>query len=174
VQAQLPKAIEATDAFATTATIAQVQQQIISSINSGQVLVNYSGHGSEEEWSGDNLFNNTSATALTNGSSLPVFLIMNCLNGFFQDVYEVPLAVTLMLAPNGGAVAVLASSGLNQPDPQTVLNKVIVQNAMHPPYPALGDAIIQGKLAITDPNVRKTFNLLGDPAMKIKKPGTQQ
>jgi uncharacterized repeat protein (TIGR01451 family) len=174
VQAQLPKTIQATDVFATTTTIAQSQQQIISSINTGQVLVNYSGHGSEEEWSGDDLFNNTSATALTNGSSLPVFLIMNCLNGFFQDVYEVPLAVALMLAPNGGAVAVLASSGLNQPNPQTVLNKVIVQNAMHAPYSALGDAIIQGKLAITDPNVRKTFNLLGDPAMKIKKPESQQ
>jgi hypothetical protein len=174
VQAQLPKNIRATDVFAGNMTIAQAQQDIISSINSGQLLVNYSGHGSEEEWSGDDLFNDTSATALTNGSSLPVFLLMNCLNGFFQDVYEVPLGVTLMLAPNGGAVAVVASSGLNLPDPQTVLNTAIVKNAMHPPYAALGDAIIQGKLAITDPDVRNTFNLFGDPAMKIKKPGTQQ
>jgi Peptidase family C25 len=85
----------------------------------------------------------------------------------------VPLGVTLMLAPNGGAVAVLASSGLNQPGPQTVFDTVIVQDALRPPYMALGDAIIQGKLAITDPDVRKTFNLLGDPAMKFKKPETQ-
>ena len=174
VQAQLPKNIEATDIFAGNMTIAQAQQDIISSINSGQLLVNYSGHGSEEQWSGDDLFNDTSATALTNGSSLPVFLLMNCLNGFFQDVYEVPLGVTLMLAPNGGAVAVVASSGLNLPDPQTVLNAAIVKNAMHPPYAPIGDAIIQGKLAITDPDVRNTFNLLGDPAMKIKKPVSQK
>jgi len=38
---------------------------------------------------------------------------MDCLNGFFQDVYAQPLGVTLLLAPNGGAVAVLASSGLD-------------------------------------------------------------
>ena len=77
-----------------------------------------------------------------------------------------------MLAPNGGAVAVLASSGLNQPAPQTVMNKLIVQSALRAPYPALGDAIIQAKSAITDLSVRRTFNLLGDPAMKFKQTGT--
>jgi hypothetical protein len=170
VQAQLPASLHATDVFAGTLGIPETQQAIVAGINSGEVLVNYAGHGSEEEWSGDDLFDNAAATALTNGSSLPVFLIMNCLNGFFQDVYEEPLAVTLMLAPNGGAVAVLASSGLNQPSPQTLFDKLIVQNAMNPPYPALGDAIVKAKSGVPDLSLRKTFNLLGDPAMQIKRP----
>ena len=168
VQAQLPTALQVTDVFATSVPAATARQQIIAAINSGQLLVNYAGHGSEEEWSGEDLFDNTAATGLTNGSSLPVFLIMNCLNGFFQDVYEEPLAVTLMLAPGGGAVAVLASSGLNQPAPQTTLDKLIVQNALSASNPAIGDAILQSKAGITDIGVRKTFNLLGDPAMPIK------
>jgi uncharacterized repeat protein (TIGR01451 family) len=171
VQAQLPSTLHTTDVFAGTLGIAETQQAIVAGINSGEVLVNYAGHGSEEEWSGDNLFDNAAATALTNGSSLPVFLIMNCLNGFFQDVYDEPLAVTLMLAPNGGAVAVLASSGLNQPSPQTLFDKLIVQNAMNPPYPTLGDAIVKAKSGVPDLSLRKTFNLLGDPAMQVKRPG---
>jgi hypothetical protein len=170
VQKQLPAALQVTDVFATTLSAATARQDILTAINSGQLLVNYAGHGSEEEWSGEDLFDNTTASALTNGSSLPVFLILDCLNGIFQDVYEEPLAVTLMLAPNGGAVAVLASSGLNQPAPQTILDKLIVQNAMHPPYPALGDALLKAKSGITDLGVRRTFNLLGDPAMHIKPP----
>jgi uncharacterized repeat protein (TIGR01451 family) len=172
VQSQLPTSMQATDVFASTMTVAQVQKAIVTSINSGQLLVNYEGHGSEDQWSGSNFFDNTTANALTNGSSLPVFLIMNCLNGFFQDVYEQPLAVTLMLAPNGGAVAVLSSSGLNQAPPQTLLDKLIVENAFGPSNPALGDALIQAKSGITDLGVRKTYNLLGDPAMQIKPPGT--
>jgi uncharacterized repeat protein (TIGR01451 family) len=168
VQKQLPSTMQVTDVFASNMTIPQAQQEIVDSINSGQLLVNYAGHGSEEMWSGDDLFDNTTATALTNGSSLPVFLIMDCLNGFFQDVYEQPLAVTLMLAPNGGAVAVLASSALNQPTPQTNLDKLVVESALHAPYPALGDAILHAKLAIADRSVRETYNLLGDPAMAIK------
>jgi hypothetical protein len=100
---------------------------------------------------------------------LPVFLIMDCLNGFFQDVYDEPLGVTLMLVPDGGAVAVLASSGLNVPTPQIILDKLTVKGAMGPAQLTLGDSIIQAKSGITDLAVRKTYNLLGDPAMRIKR-----
>jgi hypothetical protein len=170
VQAELPLSIQPTDVFASNMSIPDAQAAIVNGINSGQALVNYTGHGSEDEWSGDDLFDNTSANSLTNGSSLPVFLIMDCLNGFFQDVYEEPLAVTLMLAPDGGAVAVLASSGLNQAPQQIMLDKLVVKNAMRPPQSTLGDAILKAKAGISDLSVRKTYNLLGDPAMRIKPP----
>jgi uncharacterized repeat protein (TIGR01451 family) len=170
VQAQLPSSIQVTDVFLSTMSVPDAQQAILTAINAGQLVVNYSGHGSEDEWSGDNLFDASQASALTNGTSLPVFLIMDCLNGFFQDVYEEPLAVSLMLAPGGGAVAVLASSGLNQAAPQTTLDKLVVEAAMGPSQLALGDAILKAKSGITNPAVRKTYNLLGDPAMQIKPP----
>jgi uncharacterized repeat protein (TIGR01451 family) len=170
VQAKLPDVLQVTDIFASQSTTPQTQRAIVDSINSGQLLVNYDGHGSEDQWSGSNLFDNTAATALTNGSSLPVFLIMNCLNGFFQDVYEEPLAVTLILAPNGGAVAVLASSGLNQAAPQIIFDQLIVKNMFSASHPTLGDSILQGKSIINSVAVRETYNLLGDPAMKIKSP----
>ena len=96
---------------------------------------------------------------------------MDCLNGFFQDVYEEPLGVTLMLAPNGGAVAVLASSGLNQAAPQIILDKYAVQAALGAPHMALGYAILKAKSGITDNAVRQTYILFGDPAMQIKLPG---
>jgi uncharacterized repeat protein (TIGR01451 family) len=172
VQALLPPTLNVTDVFTTTVGSATARQEIISGINSGQLLVNYLGHGSETQWSGDNLLDNNTATALTNGSQLPVFLIMNCLNGFFQDVYQQPLAVTLMTAPDGGAAAVLASSGLNQATPQTQLDKLIVQDALDPSRPALGEVIRKAKSQITDIGVRKTYILFGDPAMRIKASST--
>jgi hypothetical protein len=94
---------------------------------------------------------------LTNGSQLPVFLIMDCLNGLFQDVYAQPLTVTLLLASNGGGVALLASSGLNQPAPQTNLDALVVQSAFSANATTLGDAIVKAKANITDPDVRRTF-----------------
>jgi uncharacterized repeat protein (TIGR01451 family) len=172
VQAQLPANLQVTDVFATTLDVVTARQQIISGINSGKLLVNYIGHGSEEDWSAEDLFDNTAATALTNGSQLPVFLIMNCLNGFFQDVYEQPLGVTLMMVPNGGSVAVLASSGLNQAPPQTQLDVIIAKGALSASRPALGEVIRQAKFQITDASVRKTYVLFGDPAMRIKAPSS--
>jgi uncharacterized repeat protein (TIGR01451 family) len=170
IQAQLPSTLQVTDVYASTMIVDTARQDIVAAINSGQVLVNYLGHGSEEQWSGEDLFDNTTVASLTNGSQLPVFLILNCLNGFFQDVYEQPLAVTLELAPNGGAVAVLASSGLNQAPPQVMLDKLVVQNAFSPAQPALGVAILRAKSQLADPAVGETYILFGDPAMPIKSP----
>jgi uncharacterized repeat protein (TIGR01451 family) len=170
VKAQLPAAIQATEVLTSLVGTSAARQDIIDGINSGQVLVNYLGHGSEEQWSGSDIFDTTSVTSLTNGQQLPVFLIMNCLNGFFQDVYSQPLGVTLLLAPNGGAVAVLASTGLNQPAPQTKLDKLVVENATHAPRSTLGESILKAKSQIGDRCVRETFVLFGDPAMKIEQP----
>jgi hypothetical protein len=170
VQAQLPSTLQVTDVFTSTVGINNARQDILAAINSGQLLVNYIGHGSEEQWSGEDLFDTTKVPSLTNGSRLPVFLIMDCLNGFFQDVYMQPLAVTLLLAPNGGGVAALASSGLNQSPPQTELDKLVVENAFNAERPTLGEAILKAKSLMGDPVVRKTYVLFGDPAMQIKLP----
>jgi len=169
VQARLPSTLQVTDVFTSAVGINNAPQDILAAINSGQLLVNYIGHGSEEQW-GENLFDTTKVPSLTNGSRLPVFLIMDCLNGFFQDVYMQPLAVTLLLAPNGGGVAALASSGLNQSPPQTELDKLIVENAFNFERPTLGESILKAKSLMGDPVVRKTYILFGDPAMQIKLP----
>jgi uncharacterized repeat protein (TIGR01451 family) len=170
VQAQLPPSIQSTDIFAGVIGTNAARPDIIAAINSGQLLVNYLGHGSEDQWSGSDIFDTSTVSSLTNGSQLPVFLIMDCLNGFFQDVYSQPLGVALLLAPNGGAVAVLASSGLNQAPPQTKLDRLVVQNAFSAARPTLGTSILKAKSQISDENVRRTFILFGDPAMQIKQP----
>jgi hypothetical protein len=170
VQAGLPATMQISNIFVDNVGVSSARGQIANSINSGQALVNYLGHGSEEQWAGPDIFDENTATSLTNGSQLPVFLIMDCLNGLFQDVYAQPLGVFLILAPNGGGVAVLASSGLNQPAPQTNLDAMVVQSAFGTNGMALGDAIVKAKSNIADPDVRRTFVLFGDPAMKVKQP----
>jgi hypothetical protein len=172
VQANLPSSMQVTDVFVGTTGSAAARTDIVTSINSGQVLVNYLGHGSEEQWGGSDIFDTDTVATLTNSSQLPVFLIMDCLNGFFQDVYAQPLGVTLVLAPQGGAVAVFTSSGLNQPAPQTALDALMIQNAFKSPHATLGDSVLNAKAGITDPDVRKTYILFGDPAMKVKQPTT--
>jgi uncharacterized repeat protein (TIGR01451 family) len=169
VQARLPSNMQVTDVFVSMVGTTAARGDIITAINSGQALVNYLGHGSEEQWSGSDIFDENTVGTLTNGSELPVFLIMDCLNGFFQDVYAQPLGVTLMLASNGGAVGVLASSGLNQAPPQTDLDALVVRNAVGVKGNTMGEAIVKAKSYIADPDVRRTFNLFGDPAMTMKR-----
>jgi uncharacterized repeat protein (TIGR01451 family) len=170
VQRMLPQTMNVTDVFASVVGPATAKQDILTSINSGQLLVNYNGHGSVQSWSGSALFDDTSAASLTNGNRLPVFVIMNCLNGFFHDVYTESLAEALMLARNGGAVAVWASSGLTVPDPQFQMDQALMQTLFTQPSTTLGDAVVFAKSGIGDQDVRRTFILFGDPLMRLKKP----
>jgi hypothetical protein len=145
-----------------------VKQQIIAGINAGQSVVNFTGHGSVEQWSFSDLLDNNDATALQNGGKLPVFFIMNCLNGFFQDVYTQSLAESLLLAPNGGAVAVWASSGFTDAPPQAGQDIALAQLLASSPRIPLGQIVLNAKSSTVDRDVRRTWILFGDPAMRIQ------
>ena len=166
----LPSSLTITKVLADGQDPATISQQIVSAINSGALLVNYTGHGSEQQWSFSDLLDNTSATALSNGNRLPVFLLMDCLNGFFHDVYEESLSSALLFAPNGGAVGVWASSGFTTAPPQAMMNQSLLANLTANPGQPIGQAILKAKLGIIDPDVRRTWNFFGDPAMRLALP----
>jgi len=170
VQKVLPHTMHVSDVLASIVGTGTAKQDIVSGINSGQLLVNYNGHGSVEIW-GSNLFDDTTAASLTNGNRLPVFVMMNCLNGFFHDVFTQSLAESLLLSKNGGAVAVWASSGLTAPSPQFQMDQTLVKTLFGQPSITLGDAVLFAKSGIADHDVRKTFILFGDPLMRLKQPG---
>jgi len=168
VRALMPKSMNITDVFATGVDPAAARATILDNINSGKVLVDYLGHGSVEVWSGENLLDTTIAATLTNGPRLPVFLIMNCLNGFFHDVYTESLAESLLLSKNGGAIGVWASSGLTSPEPQSQMNRNVVHMLFTQRGIPLGDAIRRAKSDISDSDARRTFILFGDPLLRLK------
>lgn len=98
----------------------------------------------------------------------PLVLSMTCLNGYFQDVYTTALAKALLNAPGGGAVAVWASSGLTDASPQSNINQAMVK-ALYGAQPmTIGQAAAAAKKGTTDLDVRRTWILFGDPAMKLQ------
>ncbi len=170
IQALLPKSMTVTDVFATNLDPKAAGQEVLDGINSGKLLVNYLGHGSVEIWSGDDLLDDAKASNLSNGNRLPMFLVMNCLNGFFHDVYTQSLAEALLLSKNGGAVAVWASSGLTQPEPQLQMDQSAV-SLLVGKHLTLGDAVKKAKSTITDLDTRRTYILFGDPLLRLRAPG---
>jgi uncharacterized repeat protein (TIGR01451 family) len=166
--ADLPASLQPTEIFADGQDPAVVSQQILAALNSGPLLVNYSGHGAEEQWSFEDLLDDTSAATLTNSNQLSVYFLMDCLNGFFHDVYATSLAQSLLLAPNGGAVAVWASSGFTNQPPQASMNQALLQILKTHPSMPIAAAIVQAKSGVTDNDVRRTWIFFGDPAMPLQ------
>ena len=129
-------------------------------------MTNYIGHGSVDIWS-DYVFDSGMAGALTNGDKLPFVVTMNCLNGFFDDIFSHSLSEALMKNPNGGAIGVWASSALTSPDQQLLVNLELYRQ-IFAGSPTIGDAILKAKQATTDRDVRRTWILFGDPTMKLR------
>jgi hypothetical protein len=166
IKSLLPSNAQVTEILRGQMDDATANRTLLAKLNEGQTLVNYVGHGSVELWQG-NLLTSEEAGTLTNGSHLSFVVTMTCLNGYFQDLYTESLGEALLLARKGGAVAVWASSGLTDPAGQAALDTALVGNLSGNTL-TIGQATIVAKKAVTDPDIRHTWILFGDPATKLK------
>ena len=139
---------------------AATNAELLAKLNEGQQLVNYMGHGSTEIL-GD-LLSSGDIASLSNGSRLPFFVSLTCLNGFFHDIYTESLAESLIRSEQGGAIAVWASSALNSSPGQLQmaqeLYRLVFQDGV-----SLGEAAAQAKAAVSDLDVRRSWIFFGDP-----------
>ena len=169
VQALLPASmpVQRVD-VRTEPSVAQATANIMNGLNQGRAVVNYSGHGNVDVWSGASVFTAANATALTNGNKLPFVIVMDCLNGYFHDPRLLSLSEAFLLAPNGGAVAAFASSGLTTTAGQRQMELQLYASLYGSQPIAVGDAIKIAKAASTDIDVRRTWIYFGDPSLKIR------
>jgi hypothetical protein len=151
----------------TPSSDAAVRATIVNSFNQGRAIVNYTGHGNLDVWTGAAIFTAADARGLTNGSKLPFVVVADCLNGLFDDPGIEGLGESFLKAPLGGAVGVFASSGRTVPDGQLEMSKALYPLLFGSPSMTLGDGAKQAKVATSDIDVRRTWILLGDPSMKI-------
>jgi hypothetical protein len=144
------------------------RSQIVDALNQGPMIVNYYGHGSVQVWTGAGLLDSELATNLTNTNRLSLFVMMTCLNGYGHDVYTDSLAESTLKAPNGGAVAVWASTGFTETQSQFALDQEFYRQLFSNQTLRLGEAIRNAKAVTSNSDVRRTWVLFGDPAMRMR------
>jgi len=118
---------------------------------------------------GEPLFNSGDAAGLSN-DQLSFYLLMNCLNGYPNQPTGESLAEALLKAPNG-AVAVWTSSGITTPGSQAAISQAFTSFAFNVKFsksPRIGDVVKAAKRASNDSDVRRTWQLVGDPTVFIK------
>ena len=143
--------------------------KLFDALNRGPKVVNYSGHGSVDQWRAD-LLNVVDAPSLGNTDRLSVFVMMTCLNGYFNDAAIDSLGEAIM-RQNGGAAAVWASTGMCLPDGQSLMNQEMYRQMfamVGGRRTTLGEAAMRAKAASPDTDVRKTWVLLGDPTTRLR------
>jgi len=165
VEATIPAKKNVQRIFLDELDLTTARDRLLAGFNGGVSLVNYAGHGSVDRWRGD-LLTSEDVDGLANDFRLPLVITMDCLNGLFHDPRVESLAAALLNATHRGAVAVWASSGFTTPDGQAVMNRALVPLLFQ--GLTVGEAAIRAKQTVTDKDVRRTWILFGDPAMKLK------
>ncbi|MBT8399236.1 MAG: type IX secretion system sortase PorU, partial [Rhodothermia bacterium] len=157
--------------------------EILKTIDSGSLIVNYAGHGGPSGLAQEEIFTQEDAATLTNGEKLPIFITATCSFGWWDIDDADSGAETLLLNPNGGAVAMMTTvrlvytssdtSSLN-PGLNRALNRELFRKDADGLPVRLGDAMIGTKNTSVGllGNSRK-FNLLGDPSMRLGLPAAQ-
>ena len=166
LEESIPPGFDVVDIDEAASGVTAARMQLLAGF-SDALLVNYIGHGSVEIWSNAGLFNRNDVAGLPKSARAPIVIAMTCLNGYFHDVYTDSLAETLMRSPNG-AVAVWASSALTSPEAQLPVDEVLLRALLAPGEVRLGDAIVAAQKSSYTPDIRKTFILFGDPAMRVR------
>jgi hypothetical protein len=138
----------------------------------GAGLIGYFGHGSITLWAKEKVFDVEDAAKLDNAERLPIVFTVTCLSGFFEHPATVSLGETLLRRANGGAVAALVPSSAAVLSDQRLLAHGLAGALAKPGARKLGDIIHDAQRALPQQTggVREillTFNLLGDPSLKI-------
>jgi hypothetical protein len=142
---------------------------LLAKANEGKYMIHYSGHGSVSFWAASTFFHRDDAFAMTNGNNLTIFNLLTCLNGYFHNNATDSFVEGALKAPNGGAVATWASTGLTTPDVQEVMATRYYQKINDGSIERLGDLIRDAKTTLVyGRDVRLSWALLGDPTLRVK------
>ena len=145
--------------------------RILSLIESGVMVVNYFGHGSEEVLATERIFNEASVRSLENISKYPLVITLTCEFTKFDNPFLETVGEKLFWKAKAGASSMITTTrqvtigtgiGINR----ELANFLFPVNEV---YPTISEALMFTKNIFNNNNGRVIF-ALGDPAMKLSIP----
>jgi hypothetical protein len=148
----------------------QGNANVMAAMNTGQYVVNFSGHGSPGIWGSSAFFSADHAPLLTNGPRQSLFTMLTCRNGVFYRPHPIAESVSerLLFAQNGGGAMTWASTTGTTPDFQFIMGSRYFQELAAGNLKRVGDQIKTAKSTIAGSDVGYSWVLLGDPALKVR------
>lgn len=148
----------------------QARTKLVNQINSGNLLVNYSGHSGTNGWGLQTVLRESDVQALTNSANPLVVVQWACYNTYYATPYSRGLAET-WLTSSGGAGFVLGATNQSITSDQAELATRFYKNVFTY-HMSLGQALAKAKADMLAANpglddIAKGYVIMGDPAQKI-------
>ena len=133
-------------------------------------FVNYTGHGSELVLAEERLFESDMISRWRNVPRPPIWVTATCEFGRFDNPALVSAGEALVLAPNGGAIALLTTTRPVFSNTNFILNYALYQEALSGEVSTLGELFQRTKNLSIVGVLNRNFTLLGDPSLPLPWP----
>lgn len=155
-----------------------VNQAISSRMFSGNLIWNYTGHGSNRRLAEEVVLDQDIVNSFSNADKLPLFITGTCDFGPYDNPLIGSLGEDLLLRDKTGAIALMTTTRLVQSFSNRIMNQNYLSTALKQQpdgsYLRLGDAVREAKNLTytnnTDVINNRKFALLGDPALRLAFP----
>lgn len=145
-------------------------------IRKGALIVNYTGHGSEQVWMQERLLDFDMISKWKTGAPYPLFVTATCEFGRNDDPFQISSGERTLLQRRGGAIGLVTTARPVFSSTNFALNTAFYEalfakegNA----YRDLGTICRQTKNKSTAGVSNRNFSLLGDPSMMLAMPQRQ-
>lgn len=151
----------------------EVSDLIKSNVQRGALLVNYVGHGGEVGWAEERILDVSTIRNWNNFNSLPLFVTATCEFTRFDDPGRTSAGEYVLLNSNGAGVSLLSTTRLVTSGGNMALATEFYKHVFtyeENPDLRLGDIFRTTKSAISTGINKRSFALIGDPALKLAYP----
>lgn len=152
------------------------KSSILSALDEGSLITNYTGHGGETGWSNSQILDIPDINNINNSGRLPAFVTATCEFGRWDDPSRRSGAELLFLRNGAGAIAMFTTVRVVYAGPNYVLNTNFYKNAflwdsVNNRMPTLGEVFRRTKNASwLDGINNRNFTLMGDPGISLAYP----
>lgn len=149
-----------------------VTKSIYDALESGVLIMNYVGHGSEYGLAHERIIENQDISNWQNAPNYPLFMTATCEFSRFDDI-ETSAGENVLLNPHGGAIAMLTTTRVVYASQNFRLAQKFYDNVFQLTEKGerirFGEILRLSKNAVSDDN-KRNFTLLGDPACQLNFP----
>ncbi len=150
-----------------------VNEAILKVFEDGALIMNYTGHGNENQWAKSNVFNKDMIEGLENNTFYPLIVTATCEFGRHDDANQISAGEALVVKPEAGAIGLITTSRPVFASSNYTLNLAFYSTVLATEsgiYKPLGDIFLETKNnSLSGPNNRN-FSLLADPSLTLVYP----
>jgi len=154
----------------------ETKSAINKAVKDGAVIVNYTGHGSEQVWMQERVLDDDVIKDWKNGPRYPLFVTATCEFGRHDNPFLISSGEKILLQKRGGGIGLVTSarpvySSTNFSLNQAFYNALFVKSSNK--YKTLGEIFKETKNNSISGISNRNFALLGDPSMRLAFPQYQ-